>query len=317
MSRIHEALKRAQQERATLAATEVIGSKPGSLSNPIPEHRSGDLIVRPPFPGASVSTAVPSDQLEIENLRAHCQKFNWSSSTPGENTFSNPKIGPHAAEQFRTLRSRLYQIRDTRPLQRVMVTSGLAAEGKTFVTYNLAQAFARQPDRRVLLIDADLRRSQMHLLLGAPSGPGLSDYLAGNADELKIIQGGQMPNSRTENLFFIPGGKPIANPSELLMNGRLKTLFDRLSPVFDWIIVDSAPCLPVADANVVAQFCDGVLLVVLGASTPAPTAQRAVQELQGRNLLGVVLNAVENGSSYGSSYYGRTTEAEQAKSEVQ
>jgi capsular exopolysaccharide synthesis family protein len=248
----------------------------------------------------------------------HCQTLNWDSNS-GENTFSNPKIGPHAAEQFRTLRSRLYQMRDNRPLRKILVTSALTAEGKTFVSYNLAHAFVRQPDRRVLLIDADLRRSQMHFLLGAPYSPGLTDYLAGNADELQIIQNGRMPNSRSEseNFFFIPGGNPIANPSELLMNGRLKTLFDRLSPIFDWVIVDSAPCLPVADANVVGQFCDGVLLVILGASTPGGTAQRAIQELRGRNVLGVVLNAVENASSYGASYYAQTSEAEALKSGVQ
>jgi protein-tyrosine kinase len=313
MSRIHEALKKAQAERAASAAIEGASSKANAIFDPTPEHRSHDVIARPPFPVTPITAEAPIEELEIERLRAHCQRLNWNAKS-GENTFFNRQLGPHAAEQFRTLRSRLYQIRNDRPLRKIMVTSALAAEGKTFVSYNLAQAFVRQPDRRVLLIDADLRRSQMHLLLGAPSGPGLTDYLEGKADELSIIQNGRTQNSRTENLFFIPGGKPLANPSELLINGRLKTLLDRLSPVFDWIIVDSPPCLPVADANVLGQFCDGVLLVVLGASTPGPTAQRALQELQGRNVLGVVLNATESDSSYGSYYgYGTVADSQEPK----
>jgi protein-tyrosine kinase len=78
---------------------------------------------------------------------------------------------------------------------------------------------------------------------------------------------------------------------------------DRVTPVFDWVILDSPPCLPVADASVLADLCDGVLLVVRAASTPADTAQRACQELQGRNILGVVLNAAQEADGYQSYYY--------------
>jgi protein-tyrosine kinase len=126
----------------------------------------------------------------------------------------------------------------------------------------------------------------------------LTDYLRGTADELAIIQNGQ-----EGNLCFIPGGSEVANPSELLSNDKLKILLDRVAPVFDWVILDSPPCLPVADASVLASLCDGLLLVVRAESTPAGTAQRACQELQGRNILGVVLNAVEKAPAYGSSYY--------------
>jgi capsular exopolysaccharide synthesis family protein len=134
--------------------------------------------------------------------------------------------------------------------------------------------------------------------LGAPSAPGLTDYLRGEADEMKVIQHGQ-----EGNLCFIPGGNEVTNPSELLSNGRLKTLLDRVTPVFDWVILDSPPCLPVADASVLADVVDGVLMVVRAASTPALTAQRACQEMQGRNVVGVVLNAMDEIAAYGSYYY--------------
>src|SRR5260370_13603920 len=107
------------------------------------------------------------------------------------------KIG---AEPFRTLRSRLSQIAGTHVLKRIVITSSVPAEGKTFVAANLAQSIIRQPDRRVLLIDADLRASRLHLALGAPSTPGLTDYLPGDVDEYPIIQ-----RSPDEKLCFIPG----------------------------------------------------------------------------------------------------------------
>jgi protein-tyrosine kinase len=191
-------------------------------------------------------------------------------------------------------------MRASQSLHTLLVTSSIPAEGKTFVTNNLAQAIVRQPDRRALIIDADLRCSRLHVPLGAPASPGLTDYLRGEVDEMAIIQHGL-----EGNLCFIPGGDQVTNPSELLSNGRLRTLLDRVSPVFDWVILDSAPLLPVADSSLLADLVDGVLLVVRAGQTPAETAQRACQELQGRNVVGVVLNAVGSQLAYGA-YYSST-----------
>ena len=210
----------------------------------------------------------------------------------------NPDSSAGGSEQFRTLRSRLYQMRSNQPLRTLLVTSSIPTEGKTFVTNNLAQAIIRQPDRRALIIDADLRRSRLHVPLGAPSSPGLTDYLRGTADIISIIQQGQ-----EGNLCFIPGGDEVTNPSELIANGRMKMLLDRLAPIFDWIILDSPPCLLVADASMLADLCDGVLLVTRAGVTPAGTAQRACQELRGRNVVGVVLNAMQGSHKYHSDYY--------------
>ena len=215
------------------------------------------------------------------------------------NVFSDLGLAGGAAEQFRTLRSRLYQLRDTQPIRTVLVTSPVPGDGKTFVTNNLAQSIVRQPDRRVLIIDGDLRASRLHIPLGAPKLPGLSDYLKGDMDEVAVIQKGQ-----ANDLFLIPGGDAAANPSELLSNGRLKLLLERVTPAFDWVIFDSPPCLPVADARVIADLCDAVLLVVRAGATPMASAQKAAQELQGKNLVGVVLNVVEEDAFAYSSYYG-------------
>jgi protein-tyrosine kinase len=297
MSRIHEALKKAEQERAT--AQTVVTDVAAIPQEPAPATAAWTSnMPEPEVEANSPQTVTPSsDFLRFDDLRASCAHPTWHLD-PNVNVFFNPNLSSHGAEQFRTLRSRLYQLRGTQSLKTLLVTSAIPGEGKTFVTSNLAQAIVRQPDRRVLIIDADLRCSRLHLPLGAPTSPGLTDYLRGEADQMAVIQHGQ-----EGNLCFIAGGSEVTDPSELLSNGRLRKLLDRVMPVFDWVIVDSPPCVPVADASILADMVDGVLLVVRAGSTPSTIAEKARQELQGSNVVGVVLNAVDQTSMYGSHYY--------------
>lgn len=298
MSRIHEALKKAEEERAAVRATDAVAlppdlvkaSSPGIAGEVAADVASHASIFAPPV----------GESPRLDDLLRRCAAPPWHLE-PIMNVFSGCDAGVSAAEQFRTLGSRLYLLRGNtnEPLRRLLVTSAIPGEGKTFVASNLAQAFARQPDRRVLLIDSDLRRSRLHLLLGAPVTPGLTEYLRGEAEELAVIQHGM-----DGNLYFIAGGNEVTNPSDLLANRRLKVLLDRVTPLFDWVVLDSPPCLPVADATVLAEHCDGALLVVRAGVTPSAIAQRACQELKARKVVGVVLNAVEEGEAYGSdSYY--------------
>lgn len=271
MSRIHEALKKATQERAANPAADNGTLPPDTIPAQMERSSSAPAVLSDLATGAGSFAPLPSGHLRFDDLRARCTHPDWHLD-PSVNVFFNAQLSPHAAEQFRTLRTRLYQLRSSQSLRTILVTSALASEGKTFVTNNLAQAIVHQPDRRVLIIDADLRCARLHLPLGAPAGPGLSDYLRGQADEMAVIQHGQ-----EGNLCFIPGGNEVANPSELLSNGRLKKLLDHVTPIFDWVILDSPPCVPVADASILAALCDGVLLVVRAASTPTHVAQRACQ----------------------------------------
>ena len=301
MSRIHEALKKAEQERTTIQTTDVpaVLSPDAATLAPSPAwsgRTTATASIETAEPGTSM-TASSADYLRFDDLQSRCAHPVWHPD-PGVNVFGNESLSPHAAEQFRTLRSRLYQLRSAQNLKTILMTSSVPGEGKTFVTTNLSQAIVRQPDRRALIIDGDLRCARLHVPLGAPNSPGLGEYLRGEADELAVIQHGQ-----EGNLCFIAGGSEVSDPSELLSNGRLKTLLDRVTPVFDWVIIDSPPCLPVADATILANYCDGILLVVRAGSTASAVAQRACQELRGRNLVGVVLNAVEHSHMYGSYYY--------------
>ena len=295
MSRIHEALKKAEQERSGIARPADESLAPVEFSEAGPLHR--------PVETHAIATApqVSSNGLTFDMIRENTKSSAWNFD-PRKVLFGTPRPGDQKArlgtEEFRTLRSRLYQIREKQPLKTLLVTSALPAEGKTFVAGNLAQVIVRQHERRALLIDADLRWSRLHLSFGTTMKPGLTDYLAGNADELSIIQRGAY-----DNLFFVPGGSPCSNPAELIAGGKLEAFLHRMAPLFDWVILDSPPAVPVSDSSLLADMCDGVLMIVRSAVTPYDMAQRAVQEFREKHLVGVVLNDVEPGSGYSSYYY--------------
>lgn len=303
MSRIHEALKKAAEERAAKVAAEVhtevaeVPSEPKISSEPnLPTIALGAEMARPATSPRVTASSNPKTAFSYEALFKRCVPQEWRLD-PHNSVFLNPGPGEGGPERFRTLRSRLYKIASTGKLKKVLITSAVAAEGKTFVASNLAQSIVQQPELRVLLIDGDLRSSRLHLLFGAQSCPGLSDYLRGEADEYGVIQRGS-----SENLFLIPGGNLVSNPSELLFSDRMKQLLNAVTPVFDWIIIDSPPTLPVHDATVLAEMVDGVLFVIRAGSTDAEIVERTASEFRGKNLLGVVLNRVQKTDSYGEQY---------------
>ena len=313
MSRIHDALKRAEQERATSAGTHVEPSFAEPFfdqpENPNPELNNPDLRApdlrhdgqRENMPGMqSAGTAARpamSAAMNYESLLAHCPQSRWTPD-PLTMLFFEQNENRPGAEEFRTLRSRLYQIREKIQLKRLMVTSALPKEGKSFVTANLGQVLVRQQGRRVLMIDADLRNPGMHRHLGASPAPGLSEYLMGECDEFAALQRGPM-----DNLFFMPAGRIAPSAAELLSNGRLKLFLQRMDPLFDWIIVDTSPVIPVSDATLVATACDGVLMVVRSNVTPSNLARRAREEFPDKLLLGVVLNGIQPGAGERTKYY--------------
>jgi capsular exopolysaccharide synthesis family protein len=239
MSRIHEALKKAAQERhANLA-----GRSNGTSVDVTSEGLASTVVAESlPVDGkAELLTGRDRVVFRFEEFVKKCQHPAWRLE-PGASVFAPDRADHVGAEKFRTLRSRLYQIAATRPLRKLLITSSLPEEGKTFTVANLAQSIVRQPERRVLLIDADLRASRLHRAFGAPEKPGLADYLRGDADEFQVMQVG--PEG---NLCLIPGGEDVTNPSELLHSDRMRQLLDRMAQVFDWVILDSPPALAVHD----------------------------------------------------------------------
>jgi protein-tyrosine kinase len=303
MSRIHEALKKAEQEKAAQTPLgERVTRPPVADDTDVPvfsTHRIAAETFRPAEAMRSARVAAGSI-LQFDELVRRCTHPEWKSDSALRISLAGDS-GKIVGERFRTLRSRLYQIAGTRTLRRVLITSSLPSEGKTFVGTNLVRSIIRQADRRVLLIDADLRAPRLHSALGAPSSPGLSDYLRGEADEYAIIQ-----NSVANNLCFIPCGTKASNPSELLLSDRMRILLDCVTPAFDWVILDSPPALPVHDASSLADLCDGVLFVVRAGVTDYEAAKKGSMEFREKNLLGVVLNQVENSEGQGGYYYGHS-----------
>jgi protein-tyrosine kinase len=296
MSRIHEALRKAEQERAaTQGGVLQPGLAPVAVPNPAaystpPLDEIPESAAAPPMPSALGSSGP-------EAMLAQCAHLEWKPDL-SKMLFMNGNDHVTGAEEYRTLRSRLYSLREQMKLQTLLITSALPQEGKSFTASNLAQVLVRQHGRRVLLIDGDLRGPRLHLMLGTTQGPGLSDYLKGQNDEFSILQRGDI-----ENLYFIPSGQGIEDPAELVGGERLKTLIQRLETLFDWIIVDSPPALQLADASLLGKACDGVLMVVRSNSTPADVARKACMEFPKQSMLGVVLNGTHPESEPYARYY--------------
>jgi len=286
MSRIHEALKKAEQDRALLQPG---GAMEAAGVAPIPAE--------PRIANPSAYAAAPAPGLTAEHVFARVRETHWHPD-PKSMLFFTKEEHVSGMEEFRTLRSRLYQLRERQTLSKLLISSPLPKEGKSFTTANLAQVMVRQHGRRAVMIDADLRNPQLHRLLGAEPGPGLAEYLRGELDEFSILQRGPM-----ENLFLIPAGSNIGNPAELVANGKMKFLLSRLEPLFDWILIDSPPAALVSDANLLANYCDGVILVFRSNNTPVDAARRARKEFANRNVVGVVLNGISPELSLYSQYY--------------
>lgn len=304
MSRIHEALKRARQGQEPAPLVDLGGAPVSSGRNEVRSEAASWLNAN--LSPVSAPTPVPTPQSPISfgagltDLWDRCTKRTWKFD-PAYSAFSGSNPSVEIAEQFRKLRSRLYEIRGSEPLQKLLVTSTIPGEGKTFVALNLALAIARQQGRRVLLVDADLRAPKLASTLGAQNGPGLSEFLCGAADETAIIQ-----TDPEGSLFLIPAGNMLSNPTELLGSERLQWLFNRMSPHFDWVIVDAPPVLPVSDSGVLAGYCEGVMVVVRAGSTSYDAVGSALNELRTKKLLGVVLNRAEQSEIYEAySYYAK------------
>jgi protein-tyrosine kinase len=189
-----------------------------------------------------------------------------------------------AAERYRSLRSRLAQSENGHGRRVILVTSPGKHDGKTVTALNLALTMAQEFQRRVLIIDGDLRQPGIHTLLGLPPGPGLVDVLTGTAtlDEALV----EIPE---HHLTVLRAGRSFERPAEMLGSGPMRRLIDTLRNQFDRIVVDSAPAM-VSDPNAIAPLTDGLLLVVRASSTTRPAIARAIGALGSSNLLGLVLN---------------------------
>lgn len=205
-----------------------------------------------------------------------------------------PKSIP--AESYRVLRTNIQYSSIDKKIKRMLVTSSEPGEGKSTTTGNLALTFS-QDEKRVLLIDCDLRKPSIHKKFRISNNIGLSDVILDNSKLDKALI------KRNDYLDILPAGKVPPNPSELLGSKALENLLDELGKKYDVIILDTPPVHAVTDAQILSTKVDGVILVVRAERTKKESviSAKAALDKVNANILGTVLNGGE--SSKGKYYY--------------
>lgn len=202
-----------------------------------------------------------------------------------------------AAEQYRSLRTRIKAAENGRSLRAIIVTSPNKGDGKSLTAGNLALTMAQEFQQRVLLIDADLRRPSLHHLFGISETPGLSDVLMGGAAiESALVE---IPE---HHLTVLPSGVVPVRPAELLGSAGMRRVLETLRSRYDRILLDMPPVAPLADVSIAAGLVDGILMIVRAGVTPKPAIERALSGLEKSKVLGLVLN--DAGDTRGGYEYG-------------
>lgn len=212
------------------------------------------------------------------------------------------------SEVFRTLRTNIQFMSKNKSSQTMLISSTNAGEGKSWVSANLAIAMA-QTGKKVILIDADMRKGRQHKIFGLLQKPGLSNYLSSAGDQRERIGNTiaeYIQETEIENLHVISSGNVPPNPSELLILPEMIELLDNLKKVYDLIIIDGTPCQLVTDSLIIARIVDYVVLVAACKETKKKDLKRVVENIRnvGGDIFGFVLNKVPISSKkYEKSYY--------------
>ncbi|MDQ3019409.1 MAG: polysaccharide biosynthesis tyrosine autokinase [Bacteroidota bacterium] len=250
--------------------------------------------------GISVLSWIPSIE-ELKNKKTKIEFF----------VADSPKSV--SSEAFKALRTRVqYAKLDDTPIRTILLTSSVPSEGKTTIAINLAGSLA-QTEKKVLLVDCDLRKPRIHSIFDFDRYPGLSDYLFSNASLEEIIR-----KTKLENLEVVPSGTIPPNPSELLGSKQMKDFLEKMKLKYDFIIIDSPPYISVTDAEILFRITDGTILVLRANKTPAEAFYRTCEKLlhlDSRNFLGVVFNnfTFKNAFGYYYNYYYYYSRSEDKK----
>ena len=299
MSNIFDALQRAESESngntsSTLTlATELLQSDERKL-------RDGGAVVETPAVPVNDHSFDPNppalDPSGLVEEMDRCPVL--PVSIHGESRLvSLGKEGSLGAEKFRFLAVRLRQLRQSRPLKKVLITSTIPEEGKSTVAANLACTLARRKPQRTLLLEGDLRRPNIAAQFGVARLPGLCEWLSGETPTINIYRLGDL------GVWLLPAGSAPENPLELMQSGRLSPLMEQLEAWFDWIVIDSPPVLPLADTSLWSRLADGILLVTRKGITEKQQLQRGLEAIEKSKLLGALVNSSSSASH--SDYYQR------------
>ena len=288
MSRIQDILKKAERDGSVHRTRGLTSPEPGEWA--ANGGASAQAIAeRPP---ASVEIAPP--------LLAREAELSASRHTGAAIGVDRRLVAAHApqslaAEQYRSLRTRVKAAENGRLLRTIIITSPNKGDGKSLTAANLALTMAQEFQQRVLLVDGDLRRPSIHRLFGISDTPGLSDVLMGGASVEDALV--PVPDQR---LTILPSGVIPRHPAELLGSAAMRRVLDTLRTRFDRILIDMPPVAPLADVAVASSMADGILMIVRAGVTPKPAIERALSGLDMSKVLGLVLNdAGDTGAAYG------------------
>jgi len=206
-----------------------------------------------------------------------------------------------ALEGYRALRTRLMRAQAKAGLKTIAITSSLPGEGKTLTTMNLGLCYAQLPQQRVLVIDADLRTCGLTSLLDEPCTLGLAEVLAGRATPEEAIAA-----TNQKNFFMLPAGTISSPPPELFTGSHWQELLGRCSELFEVVLVDTPPIVPLADFELISVACQGVVMVVRAHYGEREILQKSASSVDRKKLLGFVFNGADANEKQ---YYGYTYEA--------
>lgn len=221
-----------------------------------------------------------------------------TGATGGDSESDYDKAAGLILEQLKVLRTKIDLISRRRKCRKIAVTSAIAGEGKTFLSTNLALQMARRDNRKVLMLDADIRKSSVAKYLGVTPIPGLSEFLSDGAKITDIVQ-----VLKREGLYVISGGATDTVSSDLIMSHKFEKFLDCMEEKFDYVIIDTPPVIPVADLAHIKTLVDGILFVFRLGYTPYGLFEKALEEVGQDNVIGVVLNCSEEIGSAEGKYY--------------
>lgn len=214
----------------------------------------------------------------------------------------NTRPKSNISENIRTIRTNLQFASASKKVKTILISSSISGEGKSFISSNLAAAFA-QTDKKVLLIDADLRRGRIHEIFKMKSNKGLSNLLLEeDMSEMKHY----IVKTDIDNLYVLTRGTIPPNPSELLNSDKMKEVFETVEEIFDYVIIDGVPAIGLPDALILSKYADAIMLVCSIKYTPMNALVNAKQAFEriGVPVTGVVVNKVPNiKSNYYTAYY--------------
>lgn len=243
--------------------------------------RTGDGKFIPP---STVEPSVPTT-ICLDEARLHTRLV----------LFTDPQSP--GCEQYRTLRTQVFHAAEKQLTQVILVTSAVAGEGKTSTILNLAWAIAQSREKRVLVIDSDLRRPSISSYLGLDFELGLGEVLSDVSDALPAIV-----RVADSTLYILSSTHAEPQPAELLSKERVGEILAELRKYFDYILIDAPPVVAFADARLLANHADAVIVVVRAGLAGHSTVERAIEALPHNRILGVVLNGADQMSEVG--YYG-------------